>query len=90
MVELGRIDMMTEVSMLASHLAMPKEGHLEAVFCIYAYLKQRYNSKLAFDPTYPSIDMNDFKECDWKQFYGDVTEAIPPNAPGPTGKDVDL
>ena len=34
--------------------------------------------------------MSDFKECDWKQFYGDVTEAIPPNAPEPRGKDVDL
>ena len=90
MVELGRIDMMTEVSMLASHLAMPREGHLEAIFHIYAYLKQKYNSRLAFDPTYPSIDMSDFKECDWKPFYGDVKEAIPPNAPEPRGKDVDL
>eukprot|EP00804_Cyclotella_cryptica_P002919 CCRYP_013283-RA/>CCRYP_013283-RA protein AED:0.32 eAED:0.32 QI:0/-1/0/1/-1/1/1/0/188 len=90
MVELGRIDMMTEVSMLASHLAMPREGHLEAIFHIYAYLKQKYNSRLAFYPTYPSIDMSDFKECDWKQFYGDVKEAIPPNAPEPRGKDVDL
>jgi hypothetical protein len=43
MVELSRIDMMTEVSMLASHLAMPREGHLEAIFHIYAYLKQKYN-----------------------------------------------
>eukprot|EP00804_Cyclotella_cryptica_P014689 CCRYP_012691-RE/>CCRYP_012691-RE protein AED:0.35 eAED:0.35 QI:0/-1/0/1/-1/1/1/0/231 len=82
--------MMTEVSMLASHLSMPREGHLEAIFHIYAYLKQKYNSRLAFDPTYPSIDMSDFRECDWKQFYGDVTEAIPPDAPEPRGKDVDL
>ena len=59
MVELGRIDMMTEVSMLASHLAMPRKGHVEANFHIYAYLKQMYNSKLAFGQTYPSIDMND-------------------------------
>eukprot|EP00804_Cyclotella_cryptica_P030525 CCRYP_020633-RA/>CCRYP_020633-RA protein AED:0.28 eAED:0.28 QI:0/0/0/1/0/0/4/0/472 len=26
-----------------------------------------YNSRLAFDPTYPSVDMNDFMECNWKQ-----------------------
>jgi hypothetical protein len=74
MVELGRVDMMTEVSILASHLAMPREGHLEAIFHIYAYLKKKYNSRLAFDPTNPSIGMSNFKECDWKQFYGDVTE----------------
>eukprot|EP00804_Cyclotella_cryptica_P014744 CCRYP_021054-RA/>CCRYP_021054-RA protein AED:0.43 eAED:0.43 QI:0/0/0/1/0/0/2/0/144 len=34
--------------------------------------------------------MSDFKECSWKQFDGNVTEAIPPNAPEPRGKDVDL
>ena len=32
MVELGRVDIITEVSMLASHLAAPREGHLEAVY----------------------------------------------------------
>jgi len=26
----------------------------------------------------------------WKEFYGDVQEAIPPNEPTPLGKDVDL
>ena len=31
MVELGRVDICTEVSMLASYLAMPREGHMEAV-----------------------------------------------------------
>ena len=31
MVELGRVDIITEISMLSSHLAMPREGHLEAL-----------------------------------------------------------
>ena len=33
--ELGRIDMITKVSMLLSHLAMPREGHLSTVFHIF-------------------------------------------------------
>ena len=90
MVELGRIDMITEVSLLASQLANPREGHLEAAFHIYAYLKNKHNSRLVFDPTYPEIDMSIFKECDWKHFYGDIKEAIPLNAPKPRGKEVDL
>lgn len=90
MVELGQIDINTEVSMLASQLAMPREGHLEAVLHIFKYLCHKYNSRLAFDPTYPEIDMDDFVECDWWQFYGDVTEAVPPNVPRPRGKEVDL
>ena len=76
--------------MLASQLAIPREGHMDAVLHIFGYLRQKYNSRLALDPTYPNIDMSDFKECDWKQFYGEAKEAIPPNAPESRGKDVDL
>jgi len=89
-VELGRIDIITEVSTLASHVALPREGHLEALFHLFAYLDRKHNARIVFDPSYPDIDMSVFKECDWKQFYGDVHEAVPPNAPKPRGKDVDL
>lgn len=90
MVELGRVDIITEVSLLSSHLALPREGHLEAVFRIFAYLNCKHNSRMIFDPTYPEIDMRAFKECDWKHFYGSIKEAIPPNMPTPRGKEVDL
>jgi hypothetical protein len=76
--------------MLSSHLAMPREGHLDAVFHIFAYLKIRHNSRMVFDPTYPEIDMGRFKEMDWTSFYGDIKEALPDNAPEARGKDVDL
>ena len=88
--ELGRIDIITEVSMLASHLALPREGHLEAVYHVFGYLRVKHNARMCFDPTYPEIDMGSFKECDWKTFYGDAKEAIPPNAPEARGKEVDL
>ena len=69
MVELGRVDINTEVSMLSSHMAMPREGHLEALFHVFAFLKAKHNSRLALDPTYPEINPGDFKKCDWKEFY---------------------
>ena len=90
MVELGRVDLITEVSLLASQVAMTREGHLEEVFHIYSYLNCKHNSRKVFDPTYPEIDMSNFKECDWKSFYGDCKEAIPSNAPLPRGKEIDL
>ncbi len=71
-VELGRVDVLTEVSKLASHLAMPREGHLEALFHLFNFLDKRHNARIVFNPTYPDIDMSAFKECDWKSFYGDV------------------
>jgi hypothetical protein len=71
-VELGRVDIITEVLELSSYLAMPREGHLEAVFHLFNYLEKKHNARVVFDPTYPMIDMSDFKECDWKQFYGGI------------------
>jgi len=41
MVEIGRIDIATEVSLLSSHLAYPREGHLEAALHIMAYLRAK-------------------------------------------------
>ena len=89
-VELSQVDIITEVSELASYLAMPREGHLEAVFHLFANLEKKHNARIVFDPTYPDIDMTSFKECNWKHYYGDVVEAIPPNAPEPRVKNVDL
>ena len=53
MVELGRIDTITEVSELASQLAMPQESHLVAVFRVFSYLKYKKNSVMIFNPSYP-------------------------------------
>ena len=85
-VELGRIDICTEVSMMSSHLALPREGHLQQVFHIFAYLKCKHNSRIAFDPTYPEIDYEKFKRRNWKDFYEGAKEEIPLNAPTPLGK----
>ena len=49
--------------MMASQMSMPREGHLEAVFHVFAFLCQKFNSRMAFDPSYPSINTSDFKEC---------------------------
>ena len=90
MVELSRIDMITEVSVLSSHLALPRAGHLDAIFHIFAYLDKKHNSRIVFDPSYPTVNPSNFEDCDWKHFYGDVREALPPDVPEPRGKDVDL
>ena len=90
MVELGRVDINTEVLMLASCVALPREGHIEALLPVYGYLRAKHNTRLALDPSYPEIDESQFLQCDWKEFYGNVKEAISPDAPEPCGKEVDL
>ena len=91
MIELGRIDIATEVSQLSSYLAMPRKGHLLAALYIMSYLRVKHNSRMVLDPTYPKIDRGQFKfDRDWTDFYGDVEEAMPHNAPKPRGKGVNL
>jgi hypothetical protein len=89
-VDLGRIDIITEVSMLSIYLCLPREGHPEAVFHVLAYLGLHHNTRVLFDPTYPAVDMSIFIKTDWKSMYGDVKEMIPSDAPVSRGKDVDL
>jgi Reverse transcriptase (RNA-dependent DNA polymerase) len=87
-VEIGRIDIITEVSLLASHLALPRMGHLMQVWHIYAFLKNRHNGCIIFDPTYPTIKESDFNAGgSWRDAYGDITEPLPPDAPQPRGKE---
>ncbi len=86
MVELGCIDIATEVSMLFSYLACPREGHLENVLHVMGYLRLKHSSQLTFDPTYPDIDWTAFPSFDWMDFYGNVEEAIPPIMPPPLGQ----
>ncbi len=69
---------------------MPRMGHLMQVWHKYAFLKQRHNGCLILDPTYPRINLNDFKDGeDWKEAYGDVVkEPKPSNAPPSRGHGV--
>ncbi len=90
MVELGRIDIATIVSILSSYLACPCNGHLENALHVMGYLRVKHNSRLIFDPTYSDIDQTAFPSFEWTEFYGNVEEAIPPNMPPPLGKDIDL
>ena len=39
-VELGRLDIFVEVSLLSQYQALPRQGHLEATYHIFAYLKK--------------------------------------------------
>jgi hypothetical protein len=89
-VELGRIDMISEVSMLSTFLCMSREGHLDAVYHLFAYLSLHHNARVVFDPTYPDVYMRAFIKTDWKPMYGDVKEAIPPNDPVTRVKAIDL
>jgi hypothetical protein len=89
-VELGRIDIITEVSMLSTHLCLQRKGELEVILHGFAYLGLHHNAIVVSDPTYRSVDMGTFIKIDWKSVYGDMKAIIPSDAPGFHGKEVDL
>ncbi len=76
------------VSLLAQHLALPRLGHLDQVYHIFAYLKAHRHSRILLDDTKPHVDHSRFPTVDWRDFYPDAQEAIPANAPEPLGNDV--
>ena len=87
-VELGRVDICLEVSMMSSQLAMPREGHLQQVFHIFAHLKKYHNTELVYDPSDPVIDESDYEAKDWASSeFGHLEgkEEIPPKMPEPRG-----
>ena len=88
-VELGRVDICLECSMMSSHLALPREGHIEQVFQIFAYLKKYHNTEMVYDPTEPEIDRASFELRDWTSSeFGHLQgkEIMPPTMPEPRGR----
>ena len=87
MIEIGRIDIETEVSIISSFLAYPREGNRVAAFNITEYLKQKHNYCFPLEPTYPLIYNTTFNDgAEWKELYGDSTKEIPPDNIDPRGK----
>ena len=89
-VELGRVDIYLEVSVLSQYLASPREGHLETAYHIFAYLNAYPETKIVFDPTDPLVDESRFQQVDWTEQYGELEEELPARMPKPRGNGVTI
>ena len=91
MIELCQVDIFTEVLMLSLSLALPRESHLQQLFCMFSYLEKQHNCEMVFDHTVPDIDMSDFPKEDWDNTVysneiGELKEDVPTNLPTLLGK----
>ena len=96
--EIGRVDILTETSLLSTYLTNPRIGHLHQALHVFKYLKDHKRSKMVFDPSY--VDINDdhlpveerasFKAKFMKELYPDAVEDKPLNAPKPRGRPVQI
>jgi hypothetical protein len=89
-VELGRIDIMVDVSLPSSFCMQPRMGHLDQVFHIFGYLKRNRRVTIMFDEQCVDWDETSFEKHDWTDFYRDARNEIPPNAPPPRGNAVQI
>lgn len=95
--EIGRIDILTEVSMLSSYSAAPRRGHLHQLLHVFHYLEHHDRSWLVMDHEYANIDIsgNDVSESPienakvMRELYPDAVEDIPANMPEPLGRSVE-
>ena len=90
MVELRQIDIYMEVSQLLSFQAMPRAGHLEACYSIFAYLCKHPMMSIVFHPSHIRMCEDWFRSQDWHDFYGSTKEELPPDMPEPLGEPVKM
>ena len=88
--EIGRVDILLEVSLLSQYQANPREGHLEQLLHIFGYLHRHAKVTLYLSPELPMIDYGEFRtnKDDFAEIYRDAEEAMPHRMPVPRGRNV--
>ncbi|KAI2502045.1 Reverse transcriptase (RNA-dependent DNA polymerase) [Fragilaria crotonensis] len=88
--EIGRVDILLEVSLLSQYQANPREGHLEQLLHIFGYLHRHAKVTLYLSPELPMIDYGEFRtnKDDFAEIYRDAEEAMPHRMPIPRGRNV--
>ena len=56
MVEIGRVNICCQVSMISSSLTLPRSGHVKKLYHIFSYLKKHHTMEIISDTTEPTID----------------------------------
>ena len=88
--EIGRVDILQEVSILSQYQASAREGHLEQVFNIFSFLKHNPKLSIHMDPQLPEVNYTifDVDRTTFHEQYRDAEEEFPADMPNPRGKSV--
>ena len=92
-VEISRVDILTELSMISPYQAAPREGHLERLINIFAFIKKKPKLTLYFSPTMPRLDakmLNGSRSEQFREHYRDAKEEIPMRIPKPKGRSIHM
>ena len=92
-IEIGRIDIEHEVSVLSSYQAAPRDGHLQQILHIFYFLKKKLKLTLYFDPSPAVIYLTPFTGRTAEEFcdqYIGAKEELPTDAPRAIGIEVEV
>ena len=67
-VDLGRVDIILEITLMSTYLALSRRGYLKQVFQMFGYLKANPKINICFDPQHPTIDERSFTAHGWYDF----------------------
>ena len=75
-----------KVSAMASMMALRGEGHLNAAFEMFLFIKSKHNKVIVFDPTDPEVYQTQFATVDWSTIPCiTCKEDVPSNVLAPRG-----
>ena len=88
--EIGRVDILLEVSLVSQYQANPREGHLEQLLHIFAYLHKHPKVTLYLSHKVPNMDYDSFqtRKDDFAEIYRDAEETMSHRMPVPRGRSV--
>lgn len=97
-VELGRIDIQLETSLLSQYLAQPRKGHLEQACNIFRYLKKINSAYVIMDPTPWEMDQEGEqgevhpreRAVYMKELYPDSIDNLPHDMPEALGEGLNI
>lgn len=98
-VEMGRVNICLETSVMSSCLVLSREDHLSKLFQMFGYLKSHINTELVFDshlPLWWNKREAMFPQEDWRgttYFNGteeSLKDSIPEDTPAPLGQGVTM
>ena len=100
MIELGRVDILHEASLLSQYMALPRLGQLQQALNMFKNIKANLKQGwLVFDPLDYDIEWTPFRENEispteramaMKDLYHEAEDPIPYKMPKPLGKEVNI
>jgi hypothetical protein len=90
-ISIGHFDIAVHVMTMSSFRASPHRGHLEQVKHMVGYLSKFHFAELCVLIDEPDFSDIEVAEYDWsKSVYGNMSEAVPKDAPEPLGKPITM